>query len=106
LFHALVVGAALLATTPAITARAEGDPEPPGETERVVKIGPQAVVIIDESGNARMYDDPSQQAPACTSTADCWGKALGILGGFGILTYEDFTTSTEGGGRVLQKEGL
>jgi hypothetical protein len=103
--RALVVGAALLASAPSITARtarADGDPEPPDATDRVVKIGPQAVVIVDESGKARMYDDPAEQAPACKSTLDCWGKALGILSGFAILTYEDWTTNTEGGARTFR----
>jgi hypothetical protein len=69
----------------------------PGPTDRVVKIGPQAVVIVDEFGNVRMWDDdPSQQALACKSAAACWGGALQIFAGFAIATYEDFTTGTEG----------
>ena len=81
-------------------ARADGTDEPPGKNERVVKIGPQAVVIVNEHGHARMYDDPSQQAPACKSPAQCAGKALGMLSLFGVMVYEDLTEGVEGGGRA------
>jgi hypothetical protein len=68
-----------LTTLRPLGARADGSPQPPGEHEHVRKIGPQAVVIVDDQGRARMYDDPSQQAPACKTTAACWGQALGSL---------------------------
>ena len=103
--RALALGAALLSSAPAATALAEGDPAPPDETDRVVKIGPQAVVIVDESGNARMYDDPSQQALACKNRADCWGKALSIFGVFGLSTYEDVTRGVEGSGGLMERQG-
>jgi hypothetical protein len=75
----------------------DGGEDPPGATDRVVKIGPQAVVIVDEVGNVRMWEaDPSQQAPACRSALACWGGALLIFAGFAIATYEDVTTNTEG----------
>jgi hypothetical protein len=94
----LALGAAVVLTAAPGPVHGEGDDQPPGPSDRVVKIGPQAVVIVDQYGDARMYDDPSQQAPACSSTADCWGKALQLAAGFAILTYEDFTTSTESAG--------
>jgi hypothetical protein len=103
--RALAFGAAALLSAPGATVRADGDPEPPGETDRVVKIGPQAVVIVDEYGNVRMYDDPSQQAPACKNRADCWGKALSIFGVFGLSTYEDVTRGVEGSGTVIERQG-
>jgi len=78
-----------------LAARADGSPEPPGEHEHVRKIGPQAVVIVNDQGRVRMYDDPSQQALACKSAAACWGGALQIFAGFAIATYEDWTTSTD-----------
>jgi hypothetical protein len=40
---------------------------PPGPHERIVKIGPQAVVIENDRGEVRMYDDPSQDVHACKS---------------------------------------
>ena len=104
--RALALCALVLTAAPATIARGEergqdvGD-DPPSATDRVVKIGPQAVVIVDEHGNVRMWDDdPSQQARACKSAAACWGGALQIFAGFAIATYEDFTTNTEsiGGG--------
>ena len=55
---------ALLALAP-ITARADGSDRPPGPHERIVKIGPQAVVIENDRGEVRMYDDPSQDVHAC-----------------------------------------
>ena len=101
--RALALCALVLTAAPATIARGDepgrdlGD-DPPGATDRVVKIGPQAVVIVDERGDVRMWDDdPSQQARACKSALACWGGALQIFAGFAIATYEDWTTSTEGG---------
>lgn len=100
--RALVLCALVFTAAPATIARVDEPPaddggqDPPGATERVVKIGPQAVVIVDEHGNVRMWDDdPSQQAVACKSAAACWGGALQIFAGFAIATYEDWTTSTD-----------
>jgi hypothetical protein len=86
-------------------ARADGSPEPPGEHEHVRKIGPQAVVIVDDQGNARMYDDPSQQAPSCKSPAACWRKALGTMSLFGVMVYEDLTSSVDAGASTAQPLG-
>jgi hypothetical protein len=101
----LALAAAVLVTAVAVRVQADGDDEPPAETDRVVKIGPQAVVIVDELGDARMYDDPSQQAPDCRATADCWGMALQLFAGFAVLTYEDITTSTDGSSSALGARG-
>ena len=71
--RALALCALVLTAAPATIARGDepaddGGEDPPGATDRVVKIGPQAVVIVDELGNVRMWDDdPSQQALACKS---------------------------------------
>lgn len=86
-------------------ARADGSPEPPGKHEHVRKIGPQAVVIVDDQGRARMYDDPSQQAPSCKSPAACWGKALGMMSLFGVMVYEDLTTSIDTAASTAQPVG-
>jgi len=80
----------------------DADAPPPGPRERVVKIGPQAVVIVDGRGEVRMYDDPSQQAPECASRLSCWGKAVGQLGVLGSAVYEELTTNVEGSGNTLQ----
>ncbi len=82
-------------------ARADGAPEPPGKHEHVRKIGPQAVVIVDDQGKARMYDDPAEQARACKSARACWGQALGALGFFGVMTYEDLTHAVDSGVQTL-----
>ena len=86
-------------------ARGDGDPEPPRRDERVVKIGPQAVVIVNDKGAPRMYDDPAERARACKSTAACWGKALGALGLFGVMTYEDLTQAIDVAGQSAQPVG-
>ena len=96
----LALWALVLTAVLPMRARADGTDEPPREDERIVKIGPQAVVIVNEQGHARMYDDPSQQAPACKSPAQCAGKALGMLSLFGVMVYEDLTEGVEGGGRA------
>ena len=101
--RALALCALMFTVAPATIARGDepgraGGDDPPGATDRVVKIGPQAVVIVDEHGNVRMWDDdPSLQQRACKSAAACWGSTLQIFAGFAIATYEDWTTSTEGG---------
>lgn len=94
-----------LAASRPIGVRADGSDQPPRENERVHKIGPQATVIVNDRGDVRMYDDPGQQAPACKSRADCWGKALNALSVFGILTYEDLTEGVEGSGRATRPVG-
>lgn len=84
-------------------ARADGSDRPPATTERVIKIGPQATVVVNENGDVRMYDDPAERAPDCKSTADCWGKAFGVFGFFFASTYEELTTNFEGGSGALQR---
>jgi hypothetical protein len=84
-------------------ARADGSDRPPRATERVVKIGPQATVIVNQHGDVRMYDDPAERAPDCKSPADCWGKAFGVFGFFFASTYEELTTNLEGGSGALQR---
>src|SRR5689334_21799003 len=83
----VVVGAAMVASG---RARADGSSEPPGEHERVVVIGPQAVIIVNEHGQSRMFDDPSQQDRPCPSKVECLGAALGVItGGLLYVTYEN-----------------
>src|SRR3954466_15078987 len=86
-------------------ARADGSDQPPAATDRVVKIGPQAVVIVNAHGDVRMYDDPALQSPACKSPRDCWGQALGALGVFGALVYEELTTNADQSGGGVQRSG-
>jgi hypothetical protein len=88
-----------------IGALADGSDEAPRPGERIHKIGPQATVIVNERGDVRMYDDPAQQTAACKSRAECWRKALGALGVFGVLTYEELTEGVEGSGRAVEPVG-
>jgi len=101
----LALGALLLTAVLPMRARGDGTDEPPRDDERIVKIGPQAVVIVNEQGHARMYDDPSQQAPACKTAAACWGQALGSLSLFGVMVYEDLTSSVDAGASTVQPVG-
>jgi hypothetical protein len=66
---------------------------------RVIKIGPQAVVVEDANGRVSMYDDPSQQAVPCRSLLSCLGPAMQIMGVFGVMVYEDLTDGVEGAGQ-------
>jgi hypothetical protein len=67
-----------------VAARADGSAEPPSDTDRVITIGPKAVVIQNQRGELRMYDDPEQQAPACGSPLACLGQ---VLGAYGLAAY-------------------
>lgn len=91
----LVLGACALLALPHGTARGDAAAEIP-RGARVIKIGPQAVVIQDAKGHVRMYDDPSQQARACKSRLSCMGPALQVLSVFGVLIYEELTEGVEG----------
>ena len=95
---ALVV-VALLSMAP-FAARADGSAEPPGDTERVIVIGPQAVVIQNQRGQLRMYDDPAQRAPACGSSLSCLGQVLGAYGVAAYLTIDSLTAIGLEGNRV------
>ena len=98
----LVLVACALAASPA-PARAE-DEIPPGA--KMTKIGPQEVVIEHPDGHIRKYDDPSQQARECDSTAACARKALAAFGVFSALVYEELTTNVEGSGRPAGPNGV
>jgi len=102
---AAVIALALLgpvALRPAV-ARADESDRPPGPTEHVVKIGPQATVIVNEQGDARMYDDPAEEAPVCKSKRKCMSGALGIASLFLLATYLDLTDGVETGAGKLQR---
>jgi hypothetical protein len=91
--------AALLLMTP-VEARADGSREPPGDTERVITLGPQAVVIQNERGELRMYDDPTQRPPGCGSSLACLGAVLGVYGVAAYLTLDNLTVIGFKGERV------
>jgi hypothetical protein len=95
---ALVVMALLLMAP--LAARADGSDEPPGETDRVITLGPQAVVIQNRRGELRMYDDPSQRAPACGSSLACLGQVLGAYGVAAYLTIDNLTVIGFEGNRI------
>jgi hypothetical protein len=98
----LALGVWALAALPS-TVRGEDAAEqiPPGA--RVVKIGPQAVVLEEANGHVSMYDDPSQQAVPCKSLMSCMGPMLQAMGVFGAMVYEDLTSGVEGAGTGAQQ---
>jgi hypothetical protein len=105
----LAFGALGLALLAPVAVRAEEGPaEPPGEGEHVVKIGPQTVVVVDQRGRVRMYDDPSQDARrGCRNNLSCMGRV--VLDAVGVLTvfgYDDTTLSFRGVERVRAFEGF
>ena len=96
---ALVVVALLLLAP--LEARADGSNEPPGDTDRVITLGPQAVVD----------PEPARRSCACTTTrrnerrrADRrWrasGQVLGVYGVAAYLTLDNLTVIGFKGERV------
>jgi hypothetical protein len=75
-----------------LQARADGSDQPPADNERVIQIGPQAVVIANERGQLRMYDDPSQKASSCRSLLACMGDVLTQFGLVGYMVFDNATT--------------
>ena len=100
----LALAAGALVALPATARAQDGNGEIPAGA-RVTKIGPQEVVIEHADGHISKYDDPSQQAPACNSNADCAVKALGIMTLFAAATYEDWTTSVDAAGASAGPSG-
>ena len=95
---------AIVCVRPGIAAGKEA-PVPVPEGSHVVKIGPQATVLVDQQGKVHMYDDPAEQARSCRSGLKCWGGALGALLFFGTMTYEDLTSANEAASGTLQRVG-
>ncbi len=83
--------AGLLVLAAPLRAWADGSDQPPSENERVITIGPQAVVIQNQRGQLRMYDDPSQQVVVCKSPLDCLGRVLGVYGVVAFFAYDNLT---------------
>jgi hypothetical protein len=93
---ALGAGALVALLSTAVHGEQAKDQIPRGA--RVIKIGPQAVVLEDANGHVSMYDDPSQQAVPCNSLLSCMGPVLQTMGVFGVMVYEDLTHGVEGAG--------
>jgi hypothetical protein len=81
-------------------ARADGSDQPPADTDRVITLGPQAVVVQNRRGELRMYDDPAQRAPGCGSSLACLGVVLGVYGVAAYLTLDNLTVIGFNGQRV------
>ena len=104
----LALGACALVGLVSTTVHGEQATDQIPRGARVIKIGPQAVVMEDPNGHISMYDDPSQQAVLCKSFLSCLGPAMQVLGVFGVMVYEDLTHSVEGTGAGVTQpvEGL
>lgn len=96
---ALAVVALFLLAAP-IRARADGSDEPPRDTDRVITIGPQAVVVRNQRGELRMYDDPAQEVPGCGSPLACLGQVLGVYGVAAYMTLDNLTVIGFKGERI------
>lgn len=83
-----------------LAARADGSDQPPDSKDRVITIGPQAVVVQNPHGQLRMYDDPAQRAPGCGSSLSCLGQVLGVYGVAAYLTLDNLTVIGFKGERV------
>lgn len=83
-----------------LAVRADGSDEPPDSKDRVITIGPQAVVVENQRGQLRMYDDPAQRAPGCGSALACLGQVLGVYGVAAYLTFDNLTVIGFKGERV------
>jgi hypothetical protein len=90
-FHGLACAALAAVLMAPLTARADGSDKPPNGNDRVIIIGPQAVVVENERGQLRMYDDPAQRAPGCGSSLACLGQVLGVYGVAAYLTLDNLT---------------
>jgi hypothetical protein len=77
-----------------------GPPAGPG-TPRLIRIGPQALVSVDEHGRARMVDE-SPPPPNRARSALGLAAALGLFGGAAFLMLEGRPGATldVGGARV------
>jgi hypothetical protein len=104
----LALGVCAMAAMPSVAVRGEQVQRHLPGGARLIKIGPQAVVIKYPNGRVSMYDDPSQQSRTCKSTLSCMGPALQIMGVFGVMVYEDLTESIDVAGASTSQpvEGL
>jgi hypothetical protein len=91
---------ALLLLAAPIRARADAPAEPPADTVRVITLGPQAVVVQNQRGQLRMYDDPAQRVPGCGSSLSCLGQVLGVYGVAAYLTLDNLTVIGFKGERI------
>jgi hypothetical protein len=91
--------AVLLLAVP-VGARADGTDEPPGDTDRVITLGPQAVVVRNQRGQLHMYDDPAQRVPGCGSSLSCLGQVLDVYGVAAYLTLDNLTVIGFKGERI------
>jgi hypothetical protein len=89
----LMLGAFLFGALPAAVAAADDVGDRPAELRlTVIKIGPQAVLIVDEAGIAMMYEDLTSVEPTCEDREVCWGFEAEQSAGVVI----------SGGGKVVQ----
>jgi hypothetical protein len=83
-----------------LAAHADGSAQPPDSKDRVITIGPQAVVVQNQRGQLRMYDDPAQRPPGCGSSLSCLGQVLGVYGVAAYLTLDNLQVIGFNGERI------
>jgi hypothetical protein len=78
----------LLGAAPAAIAGIDDDetqPPPVPDAAWIVRIPPQANVVIDENGNIAAYDDPANPALTCRSVLECWGVWTQSISGIALF---------------------
>jgi len=76
----LALAASLLGAAPAAIAGID-DGEGIIPADQPILLGPHSVLIVDEAGNAIMYEDPSGREPACVDAVACVGILPDAPGG-------------------------
>ena len=83
----------LIAAPSAAVQAADDEGEPPGQL-RVIRVGAETL-LVDEVGNAILYQDPSPPEEVCAALQACWqveaapGASVEIAGGGGVIRASD-----------------
>jgi hypothetical protein len=89
---ALGLAASLAVAAPSALAGIDDDetqPPPSPDAAWLVRVPPQATVVVDERGNVVFYDDPANPSLTCRSVLECWGIWTQGIYGIAILSPPD-----------------
>ena len=84
----LALGAWLFGAAPAAIAGIDDDETAPPANPAaawIVRIPPQASVVIDENGNIAAYEDPANPSATCRSVLECWGVWTQAIQGIAVF---------------------
>jgi len=92
--RALALAALVVLAAPSLAAlAADYEGEPPGQL-RVIRVGDQTL-LVDEVGNALLYQDPTPPEEVCAALQACWqveaapGASVGISPGGDVIRAVD-----------------